>query len=43
MKFTPTLRFELDRVFDEAQHIDSLLREPAVARDLAKDHPEDGS
>ena len=35
MKFTPTLHFELDRVFEEAQHIDSLLRQPAVARDRA--------
>ena len=37
MKFTPVLHFELDRVFEEAQHIDSLLRRPAVARDLTED------
>ncbi len=43
MKFTPTLHFELDRVFEEAQHIDSLLRQPAVARDLTGDGADDGS
>jgi len=37
MKFTPGLRFELDRVFEEAQYIDSLLRQPTVARDLSED------
>lgn len=29
LKFMPTLKFEADRSFDEASHIDSLLREVA--------------
>jgi len=43
MKYTPVLHFELDRVFDEAQHIEELLRQPRVARDLAKDAADDES
>jgi ribosome-binding factor A len=43
MKFTPALHFEADRVFDEAQHIDSLLRRPEVARDLEGDSADDGA
>jgi len=41
MRFTPSLHFEADRVFDEAERIDSLLRRPEVARDL--DGGDDGS
>ncbi len=43
MKYTPALRFELDRVFDEAQHIETLLRAPQVARDLAGGESDDGA
>jgi len=43
MKYTPSLRFELDRVFEEAQHIEALLHQPAVARDLGHDDAEDGA
>jgi ribosome-binding factor A len=34
LKFVPDLVFRLDPSFDEAQHIERLLRDPAVARDL---------
>lgn len=43
LKFTPALQFEIDTVFDEAQRIDRLLREPGVARDLAQDGEDDGA
>jgi ribosome-binding factor A len=35
LRVTPSLRFEEDRSFDRATRIDSLLSDPAVARDLA--------
>lgn len=34
MKYTPQLRFKLDESFDEATHIDAILRDPRVARDI---------
>ena len=34
MKFTPELHFIADTSYDEAKHIDDLLRRPDVARDL---------
>ncbi|WP_374762816.1 30S ribosome-binding factor RbfA [Yunchengibacter salinarum] len=37
MKYTPDLVFELDSSFDEASHIDTLLKDPHVAQDLAGD------
>ena len=37
LKFAPDIRFMLDERFDEAERIDKLLRNPAVARDLKKD------
>lgn len=38
MKYMPRLKFKLDESFDEATHIDTLLRDPRVTRDtLAKD------
>lgn len=37
MKFTPQLHFMPDVSYDEAQHIDALLRTPQVARDLKRD------
>jgi len=43
LKFTPSLHFEIDTVFDEAQRIDNLLRAPGVARDLAHDGEDDGA
>ena len=33
-KYAARLNFRLDESFDEAAHIDSLLRDPKVARDL---------
>lgn len=42
-RFTPELHFELDRSFDEAQHIAEILHSPEVARDLQpKDDPSTG-
>jgi ribosome-binding factor A len=43
LKYTPSLHFELDTVFDEAQRIDALLRQPGVARDLKRDGSDDGA
>jgi ribosome-binding factor A len=34
LRYTPRLRFELDRSFEEAQKIESLLRSDRVKRDL---------
>lgn len=34
MKFMPQLRFKVDESFDEASHIDALLRDPKVRKDL---------
>lgn len=39
LKFVPELKFVADPSFDEAGHIDALLREPQVARDLAGEEP----
>lgn len=39
-KYAAKLKFLADESFDEGSHIDSLLRNPAVARDLAKDEGE---
>ncbi|MGV3730793.1 MAG: 30S ribosome-binding factor RbfA [Sphingopyxis sp.] len=41
MKYAAKLKFLADESFDEASHIDKLLRDPKVARDLAT--PEDDS
>ncbi len=40
VKFTPELHFEADRSFDEASHIDALLRSDRVRRDVEKDDPD---
>lgn len=40
MKYAAKLKFLADESFDEGSHIDALLRDPKVARDLG-DHPED--
>lgn len=37
MKFMPELRFRLDTTFDYAAHVDDLLQDPLVRRDLEKD------
>lgn len=34
MKYMPRLTFKVDESFDEASHIDTLLRDPKVKRDL---------
>ena len=40
MKYMPRLKFILDDSFDEASHIDAILRDPKVVRDT---HPEAGA
>ena len=35
LRYVPRLSFQADRSFDEASRIDSVLRRPDVARDLA--------
>ena len=35
LRYTPELRFRADTSFDEAAHIDELLKSPRVQRDLA--------
>lgn len=34
MKYMPRLKFKLDESFDEASHIDALLRDPRVQQDI---------
>ncbi len=41
LKFVPDIRFRADSSFDEARRIDTLLRDPAVSRDLGEDRAED--
>lgn len=36
MKYMPRLSFKIDESFDEATHIDTLLKDPKVRRDLEK-------
>ena len=36
MRFVPTVSFEPDMSFEYVSHIESLLRDPAVARDIGK-------
>ena len=40
LKSVPELRFREDTSFEEARHIDELLRSPDVARDLKSDEDE---
>jgi ribosome-binding factor A len=40
LRYAPTLTFVPDRSFDEAKHIDELLRSEKVARDLKHDSDE---
>lgn len=39
MKYAARLKFLADESFDEGHHIDTLLRSPAVARDLTEEGP----
>ena len=41
MKYAAKLKFLADDSFDEGSHIDKLLRDPKVARDLGEDEEED--
>ena len=41
LKYVPDIAFRADTSFDEARRIDTLLRDPAVARDLGADRAED--
>jgi len=44
MKYMPRLKFKLDESFDEASHIDAILRDPKVVADVAAnsdEHQED--
>lgn len=41
LRRSPTLKFLADPSFDEASHIDSVLRRPEVARDLVRDDDAD--
>lgn len=45
MKYMPRLKFKLDDSFDEASHIDALLKDPKVQRDIATtdETPEEGA
>ena len=45
MKYMPRLKFKLDDSFDEASHIDALLKDPKVQRDIAAadETPEEGA
>ncbi len=40
LRHVPRLEFQIDPSFGQADHVDSLLRRPQVARDL--DHEKDG-
>ena len=40
LQFSPTIRFKLDESFDEASRIETILHDPAVARDLERDDDE---
>lgn len=40
MKYAARLKFLADESFDEGSHIDALLRDPKVARDLSGDKPD---
>ncbi|MBI1212472.1 MAG: 30S ribosome-binding factor RbfA [Alphaproteobacteria bacterium] len=41
LRYAPALNFVADRSFDEAEHIDELLRSEKVARDLKHDDEEE--
>jgi ribosome-binding factor A len=39
LRVAPTVRFEPDRTFEQAERVDALLRSPAVTRDLETGKP----
>jgi ribosome-binding factor A len=41
MKYAAKLKFLADESFDEGSHIDQLLRDPKVARDLSAEDAAD--
>lgn len=41
LKHLPQLRFEIDRSFDQASHVDDLLADPHVRQDLDKGDAEE--
>ncbi len=41
LRYLPSLNFVADATFDQAQHIEDLLRDPAVARDLGRGKDDD--
>jgi ribosome-binding factor A len=43
LRYAPEIHFEVDRSFDHANHIDRLLHDPRVARDLADGDTMQGS
>lgn len=43
LRHVPTIGFELDTTFDQAQRIEALLHRPDVARDLAAKDGDDGA
>ncbi len=42
MRFTPSIRFTVDRTFESATRIDRLLHDPRVARDIDRTGRNDG-
>jgi ribosome-binding factor A len=42
LRYAPALSFELDRTFENASHIESLLQQPKVAADLGEGGTERG-
>ncbi len=43
LRSTPSLAFEADRSFEQASHIDALLRDPRVSQDIEPRVPESAS
>jgi ribosome-binding factor A len=41
LRYTPKVSFRPDRTFDEAEHIDKLLRQDRVKKDLEKDEDDE--
>jgi ribosome-binding factor A len=41
MKYAAKIKFLADESFDEGSHIDQLLRDPKVARDLGEGNPDE--
>jgi ribosome-binding factor A len=41
LRFVPDIRFEADTSFDEAEHIERILKSDRVARDLKREKSSD--